>query len=243
MQPAEYLPHLRHLVGEFERVVRTGDADAPVPSCGDWRLRDLAIHLGNVHLWATKIIITGEPQPQEFDSDPGSELADWYGNAARGLLEALGDADPAAPGWHFGQGEKVKAFWFRRQTQEVAVHLFDAAAAVGEHLDLPPVVAADGIDEVLTTMLPRVTRWHAPPPLTTALSLRATDTGDEWFLAAVEAGEVPAVAEAGGEPGSTAQGTAQDLLLLLWQRYSIDSVELSGDTAAATAFLTSRMTP
>ncbi|WP_370947807.1 maleylpyruvate isomerase family mycothiol-dependent enzyme [Amycolatopsis sp. cg5] len=242
LAPADYLPHLRRLVAEFERVLRTADHDAPVKTCGDWRLTDLAVHLGNVHRWATGMIITGESIKQDFDKVPDGDLADWYAESAAKLIEALEAADPADPTWHFGTSAKIKAFWFRRQTQEIAVHLYDAATSAGEELVLDPVIAADGVDEVLTEMLPRVTRWHTPPPLTASLTLRATDAGTSWHLPAVGEGEVPAVGE-DAEPAATAEGTGQELLLMLWQRYPLAKVELGGDTAAATAFLSARMTP
>jgi uncharacterized protein (TIGR03083 family) len=248
LAPAAYLPHLIRQLAEFEHLLRTADLDAPVESCGDWRLRELGVHLGDVHQWATAIVTTGEPSPQKFDSKPGDDLADWYAAKAAELLQALRDADPAARSWHFLGTEKVNAFWYRRQTQEVAVHLFDAARAAGTEAVIDPVIAADGVDEVFTAMMPRVRRWHTPPPLPEPLLLRATDTGHAWLLRpASEAGEIPTAHQAAGEEVSaaTAEASAQDLLLLLWKRRTIAEAapRIIGDESVAHGFLTAPLTP
>ncbi|NBH12014.1 maleylpyruvate isomerase family mycothiol-dependent enzyme, partial [Amycolatopsis sp. SID8362] len=181
----DYLPVLRELTGAFTDALRTGDPAAKVPDCGDWTLADLGTHLGNVHRWAATVVTTGEPQSQDFESGPGADLASWYAESAGLLLDALERATPEDPCWHFGGTEKTKAFWFRRQVHETAVHLADSGS---QHV-LDPAVAADGVDEVLGAMLPRVTRWHAVPELPGPVSLRATDTGDVWT---VHPGEPPA---------------------------------------------------
>jgi uncharacterized protein (TIGR03083 family) len=247
LAPADYLPHLIRQLAEFEHLLRTADLDAPVESCGDWRLRELGAHLGDIHRWAATIVTTGEPSPQEFDSEPGDALADRYAARAAELLKALRDADPSARCWHFAGTEKVKAFWFRRQTQEVAVHLVDAARAVGAEAVIDPLIAADGVDEVVTAMLPRVRRWHAPPPLPEPLLLRATDTGHAWLLRPASDGEIPTGHQVAGEvfSGATAEASAQDLLLLLWKRRTIAETapRITGDGHVAHGFLTAPLTP
>ncbi|RSD10619.1 maleylpyruvate isomerase family mycothiol-dependent enzyme [Amycolatopsis eburnea] len=227
----DYLPVLRELTGAFADALRTGDLAAKVPDCGDWTLADLGTHLGNVHRWAATVVTTGEPRPQDFEADPGADLASWYAESAELLLDALERATPEDPCWHFGGTEKTKAFWFRRQVHETAVHLADSGS--GHVLD--PAVAADGVDEVLGAMLPRVTRWHAVPELPGPVSLRATDTGDVWT---VHPGEPPALGPAAG--GASVEAPARDLLLRLWKRTGPDP-RVTGDAAAA--LLAAPLTP
>jgi uncharacterized protein (TIGR03083 family) len=209
-----------------------------VPDCAGWTVADLGEHLGNVHRWVTAVVTTGEPHGQSFEDGPGADLASWYAQCARGLLAALEAAVPEDRCWHFGGTEKVKAFWYRRQVHEAAVHLSDAHAAVGASVTLDPAVAADGVDEVFTAMLPRVTRWHAPPSLAAPLALRATDTGDVWTL---HPGEPPTLGAA-AEPAASAEAPAQDLLLHLWKR-GATAPRLTGDTEIAEKFLQAPFTP
>lgn len=227
----DYLPVLRELTGAFAERLRTGDPAAKVPDCGDWTLADLGTHLGNVHRWAATVVRTGEVQPQDFATGPGADLPSWYAESAEVLLDTLSAADPGDPCWHFGGTAKTKAFWFRRQVHETAIHLADSGS---DHLP-DPAVAADGVDEVLGTLLPRVTRWHAVPRLPGPVTLRATDTGDVWT---VHPGEPPALGPAA--PGATVEAPARDLVLRLWKRTGPDP---RTDGAAAAALLDAPLTP
>ncbi|MEU0533372.1 maleylpyruvate isomerase family mycothiol-dependent enzyme [Amycolatopsis tolypomycina] len=227
-----YLPVLAELTGAFAAALRTADPAAAVPDCAGWTVTDLATHLGNVHRWAATIVRTGEVHPQDSAVGAGGDLVSWYAESARLLLAELETADPGDPCWHFAGTGKTKAFWFRRQVHETAVHLADLGS--GHVLD--PAVAADGVDEVFTAMLPRVTRWHAVPQLPGPVTLRATDTGDVWT---VHPGEPPALGPA-VSGGATVEAPARDLLLRLWKRTGPDP-RATGD--AAKALLAAPLTP
>lgn len=245
--PEEYLSLLEGLTDRFRQTLRTAELDSPVVACGDWRLRDLGAHLGDIHRWATRIVVTGEASPQEFDSDPGDGLADWYADSAAELIEALRDADPAERCWHFAGGGKEKSFWFRRQVQETAMHLFDASRAAGAAIPIAPLVAADGIDEVMTALLPKVHRWHTSPPLSAPLLVRTVDTAHAWLVRPAEGDGPPVTSAAEAEDSAevTVEAYAEDLLLLLWKRRPIAEagLKITGDPAVATEFLTAGMTP
>ncbi|MEA5366648.1 maleylpyruvate isomerase family mycothiol-dependent enzyme [Amycolatopsis sp., V23-08] len=232
----DYLPVLRELTGGFTGVLRTADPAAPVADCGAWTLADLGTHLGNVHRWAASVVTTGESQRQSFTNGPGTDLASWYASSAQQLLDALEAADPEDRCWHFGGAEKTKAFWYRRQVHETAVHLADARHAAGQDFALDPAVAADGVDEVLAVLMPRVTRWHPVPQLPGPVALRATDTGDVWT---VHPGEPPALGPA-ADGAATVEAPARDLLLRLWKR---TGPAPRTDGAAAAALLAAPLTP
>jgi uncharacterized protein (TIGR03083 family) len=245
LPPTDYLPHLSSAAAEFERLLRTADLDAPVVACGDWNLRELGAHLGNVHRWATRIVLTGKAVPQDFEPDPGGDLADWYAASANELLTTLRDSDPAAPTWHFTVAEQVKAFWFRRQAQEVVMHLFDAARAAGRETLIDPLLAADGVDEVFTVMMPRVRKRNGPPPLPEPLLFRAVDTGHTWLWSPADEGPVVEPVAGKADPRAKVEGTAQDLLLVLWKRLALEetAARAVGDESVARDFLAAKLTP
>jgi len=230
--PRDYVPVLAELTGAFAEALRTADPAAAVPDCAGWTVTDLATHLGNVHRWAATVVRTGEVHPQDFAAGAGADLVSWYAEGARLLLGELEAADPADPCWHFGGTGRTKAFWFRRQVHETAVHLADT----GSGYVLDPAVAADGVDEVFTAMLPRVTRWHAVPELPGPVTLRATDTGDVWT---VHPGEPSALGPAVSGAASV-EAPARDLLLRLWKRTG-PGPRATGE--AAEALLAARLTP
>ena len=49
----DHLDALRVEGAAFASVLDRADLGLPVPACGEWRLRELAHHLGGVHRWAT----------------------------------------------------------------------------------------------------------------------------------------------------------------------------------------------
>ncbi len=232
LPPRAYVPVLAELTGAFTDALRTADPAAAVPDCAGWTVTDLATHLGNVHRWAATIVRTGEVHPQDFATGAGDDLVAWYAESAQLLLGELEAAAPEDPCWHFLGTEKTKAFWYRRQVHETAIHLADLGS---DHV-LDPAVAADGVDEVLGAMLPRVTRWHAVPRLPGPVTLRAADTGDVWT---VHPGEPPALGPA-ADDAATVEAPARDLLLRLWKRTG-PAPRIDGD--AATALLEAPLTP
>ncbi|HWD05492.1 MAG TPA: maleylpyruvate isomerase family mycothiol-dependent enzyme [Amycolatopsis sp.] len=234
---AAHLEHLRALTEDFAATARAGEAGAAVPDCTPWTRRDLVIHLGKIHRWAAEIVRTGERRKQNPVAPENVDLAGWYAESAEELLTALETADPDEGCWHFAGRPKTKAFWFRRQAHETAVHLIDAHRCAGVVPQLDPVASADGVDEVFGALLPRVTRWHEHPPLAAPVTIRATDTGHTWTLVP---GEPPTLGEA--EPAAIAEATAQELLTLLWKRGPV-TPHVTGDAELARAFLQAPLTP
>ena len=58
----------RHLTGIEDAVARLGawadraGAEAPVPTCPGWTVRDLLAHQGMVHRWATAVVLGDDPR-------------------------------------------------------------------------------------------------------------------------------------------------------------------------------------
>ena len=174
----------------------------------------------------------------------GADCLPAYRETAERLLVALGDQDPDATVGSF-VGPVPAAFWFRRQALEVAVHRTDAADAVAAPRGPAPDpiavdLAADGVDEWcrfwLATRYPM--RYDAFPDdlVGRTLHIHGTDDpappdGAEWHLTfAAETVEVLAAHQKGDV---ALRGPAADLLLTLWRRRPLATLDLVGDTTVA----------
>lgn len=211
-----------------------GGLDAPAPWCGRWTARELVGHLGTVHRWATAIVTAGHtdrPVPEATQHPPEEGILDWYAEGHVTLVRALRSTPPDAPAWHMSPAApQVAASWARRQAHELAVHRMDLECAAGvPHAALDPQLAEDGVDELLTIVVPR---WAHTEPLVTAratVAVRATDTGRVWTVR-LDDGRVAVDGSADDAADAGLSGTSTQLLLRLWGRPA--DVVVDGDPAA-----------
>jgi uncharacterized protein (TIGR03083 family) len=212
------LAHLRSDVDRVLAVLDTATLTESVDACPGWTVRELVEHLGSVHRWATEVLRTGKPLPDE-DQHGIEDLRGWFAAGADALLETLAAVAPAEPCWSF-TSDKTKGFWVRRQALETVVHRWDAERALGEPERIDPELAADGVTEVLDLMTPRQIKLGRIPPLSNAVALSATDTDGSWQLG-------------DGPPTATVSASAEVLLLLLWHRVDPGDprVHVEGDAA------------
>lgn len=74
--------------------------DATVPTCPQWRVRDLVGHIGNAHRWAAGLVRTGTatPPPNPRTSDPGAQEGwpSWLSAGEAELLGVLAHVPPRA---------------------------------------------------------------------------------------------------------------------------------------------------
>jgi hypothetical protein len=126
--------------------------------------------------------------------------------------------------------EKIAASWARRQAHELVVHRMDLEGAAGRApAPVDPVLAEDGVDELLTVVVPR---WAHTEPLTSAraaVAVTATDTGRTWSVE-VDRGAVTVSPHLSGAEDASLRAPAPALLLRLWGRPA--DVILDGDPAA-----------
>jgi len=181
-----------------------------VPQYPMWTLRDLVLHVAEVHgrtgaiceTLATERVPTPKLPPSE---DP----FEWAAEQLARMLEGLAMTDPAAPVWTFVDDPTI-AFWIRRMVIETGVHRWDAHSAIGEPVELMTIVAAHGLDEFPNLYLPRLGDVQT-------IELTATDLGRSWRFG-------------GGEPTAHVEGEASDLFLRLMSR---PGVELPADWTQA----------
>ncbi|MFD7446803.1 maleylpyruvate isomerase family mycothiol-dependent enzyme [Streptomyces sp. NPDC059909] len=236
-----YLATLREEVAAVEQLLRTTDPGVPVPTCGSWTMHDLGTHMGQVYRSVAAVLHTGELPSEQFAPAAGEQIADWYAEGAASLLATLEEADPTTPTWAFGLEDAVAALWFRRVAQDTAVHLVDAQLATKSPVHVDPLIAADGVDEVFTLMVPMVWRGSEPKPLPASVALRTTDTGHGWLI---QPADIPQVRSADSGPAAArVEATAAELLLALWKRQPANPEWISGDIAAVNALLTATLTP
>jgi uncharacterized protein (TIGR03083 family) len=226
----DYVAQLRRELAAFG-VCLGGDLSAPVRHCGGWTLYDLANHLGGGNLWAAAAVTE---QRGDYEAGPAprdsAQLAAWFNGTGQVLLAAL-DTDPSAAAWTIAP-PPTAGFWQRRRAQETLIHRWDAEHALGAAGPLDPALADDGIAEVIDTMLPRQVRLGRTTAPTHAIGLHATDTGSRRVLGP-------------GDPAATANGTAADLLLLLWGRREAADPAISwdGDRELAGSVLAGALVP
>jgi uncharacterized protein (TIGR03083 family) len=237
---------------EVLAAIPASDMGARVPACPGWSTYDLIVHLGNVHAWAATIVETGDRAPTQNDhpdSRRAKAVARWYAGKAEDLYRVLREADDEQACWTFSSRHHTKAFWPRRQMHETLVHLADLHQASGRPPEVPDVLAADGIAEVLEVFLPRMHERGRPATLVAPLLVHATDTDDSWLLGPV-AQAPPEVERVAGtdlvERGvDLLAGPAADLMLMLWKRLPADhaGASLDGDRTRLLDFLASPLTP
>ncbi len=211
---------------------------APVPTCPEWRVRDLLAHLGQVHRWATRYVAEGLTEPVRPPTVPGpegAELIEWFRDGHRRLVATLAAAPPDLECWTFLPAPSPLGFWARRQAHELAIHRVDAQAALGaEFSPFQADFAADGIDEI-TVGFHGLATSKARTPVPRTLRIRATDTGDVWTMRLSH--EAPHTIRAQHPPEGKADcelgGTASALYLMLWNRLPLDEVSVTGDASLA----------
>jgi uncharacterized protein (TIGR03083 family) len=236
MEPDEYLDTLRRDSRLLVAAVRRADPAAAVAACPGWTPADLAWHIGEVHwFWASivrdRITPDAYAEPERPPTDEG--VFDFADESARLLEEALATADPQTPVWTWSEPHNA-GFVIRRMALETAVHRVDAERAAGGDHRIDPELAADGIDEFLTHFL----RWVADDaaPLGGSVHFHCADASGEWTLTIDADGGTTVVRE--HSKGDVAlRGDAHDLLMVLWRRAPLDSVEVLGDHGVAERFI------
>ncbi|MFJ9416774.1 maleylpyruvate isomerase family mycothiol-dependent enzyme [Streptomyces sp. NPDC101227] len=246
MEITEFVETLRLDGGLLADAAEQAGPDAPIPSCPEWRIRDLVTHVGRVHRWAAEFVTqpvdhrTGGPAEAPDMAD--DELVPWLRDGHHRLVVALHTAPQDLETWAFLPAPSPLAFWARRQAHETSVHRVDAQQAAGSALTpLPSAFAADGIDELLAGIhsMDR-SRLRTDTPKT--LRVRATDTADaEWTVSLSDG--VPATVRTAGpapeaprpEPAApvdcTIEGPAEEIYLALWNRLPWDGLKVTGDDA------------
>ncbi|WP_131737934.1 maleylpyruvate isomerase family mycothiol-dependent enzyme [Actinomadura roseirufa] len=155
-EPARLAEGLREHTAGMAAAVAGRDPAGPVPTCPQWRLRDLVVHVGEAHRWAADMVRTGTARetPDAAAAEPGApdEWPAWLEAGARELTDAVGAEGPEKLVNMVFLGPRPAAFWLRRMLHDTSVHHADAALAAGLPFEIAADLAADGIGEWLELM-------------------------------------------------------------------------------------------
>jgi uncharacterized protein (TIGR03083 family) len=242
--------HIRVVADEGQRfaaAARRGSWDQPVAGCPGWDLRDLVRHLSEIHLWAAGNV--ARRPGSRLDLEDRSELTvpwpdlavfwpadddlvEHYLRTNLNLVHVLESAPADVDAPTFLPAPSPLAMWARRQAHETSIHRFDAESATGTTTGFDPVLAADGVSELLYGFYRDLDRpssrgGAAPVDWNRTMRIHAEDTGDDWFMTVgrqIGAGRVE-----GGDVDLTVSGTASDLYLSLWNRGDDAAITVTGD--------------
>jgi uncharacterized protein (TIGR03083 family) len=239
MKIAEYIDALQREGRLLAAAASHTDLNASIPTCPDWRMRDLVRHVGGVHRWATAHVAERRTEFWNADLDeivgawpPDRDLVDWFTEGHARLVETLASAPADLDCFTFLAAPSPLAMWARRQAHETAIHRVDAESPGGRLSGLESAFAADGVDELLSCF---VTRPRRGPKTDRRCSIlvHASDTGDDWHLKIGP--ESVATSRRGDYPADCAiTAAAEDLYLLLWNRRSDADIVVEGDAALLT---------
>ncbi|MFF0398562.1 maleylpyruvate isomerase family mycothiol-dependent enzyme [Streptomyces sp. NPDC005248] len=222
-------------------VISGADLGAKVPTCPEWTLRDLAVHVGGAHRWVNEIVRTRatEEVPDERvpqftpDGDDPAVLDAWLTDGAAKTVASLREAGAGRPVWAWAW-DRSAGFWARRMAHETVVHRADAAVTVNADYEVAPELAADTIDEWLEIVAFAQSEGDREAVelrgAGRSLHLHATDTpGAEWLI---EFGDDGFTWRRAHEKATVAvRGPLTDLMLVFNRRQGVDSgrVEVLGE--------------
>lgn len=231
----DYLSIIAEESTRLRSALLAGPLGATVPGCPEWTLGELGVHMVDVQRWSAHIVTVGVADELDHVAPDPADAAEALAESTEALLTVLRSSDPDEPCWNFGPGPQTKAFWFRRQALEVAMHRWDADSAISDTPPpLAPAVAADVIDEYLNVRLHRIveTEQIDLSRIVGDVHLHCTDLDGidapgEWTFEAIDGRLV--VSDEHRKSAMAIKGSAGDLALFLHNRIGEESLEIFGD--------------
>jgi uncharacterized protein (TIGR03083 family) len=229
----------------FEEILRTGEPAAGVPSCPGWTLADLGWHLAEVqHFWSSIVEdLLDDPGPvRDLQRPEDAALADLASEQASRLSAALAARSPEDVCWSWHEDGGSVGWVQRRQAHEALIHRVDAELATGRAPALDPVLAVDGVDEILSVIIGWVPPWGRFDTEGRTAVIETTDVPGTWMIefgrflgSSPNSGKtydqdaVRVVDPGSRPPDVVVRGKAADLDLWLWGRDGSGDIVGEGD--------------
>lgn len=237
----DHLDGWRAEAARFCEVLDDADLDARVPACPDWDMADLACHVGWVLDRFTRIAgdrLTERDQIRGLGSidrpDDDTDLPAWLRDRVAAMDDVLTTLGPDELVWNFTGAPHVGAWVHRRMHHELVVHRHDLEEAAGAVTPIDPVVATDGVDELVTVLSTTGTRWDGEA--TASLQAGDRSSGRQWQMR-LDPGERAVTVDPDDRVDVVLEGESPDLLLVVWRRRPLDTVTVAGDADLGAAIL------
>jgi uncharacterized protein (TIGR03083 family) len=218
---ADPVDRLSTLIGDLATFLEA-DLSTAVPDCPGWTFRDLLAHLGRVYGAVSAVVDQRatervKPGPEAFLDDGLDDRASraWFADRATRVVDSLRSVAPSTPVWTWSSDQSA-AFYRRRMVHETAVHLADAARALGRSFEVDRDVCVDGVDEFFDVMIPFALARTGGAVPSGSLHLHCTDGPGEWLV--VPEGDSLVVTREHAKGAVAWRGPARALLLAVWGR-------------------------
>jgi uncharacterized protein (TIGR03083 family) len=235
MDTNDFLAALARESAAFRVAAVSAGFGAPVPSCPGWTVADLVWHLAEVHQFWGFIVMTRAADPSAYvepERCADDELLAVFDTNLAALTAVLSTTPADTTVWTWAKDHSV-GFVQRRMAHETAVHRWDAESAAGTGHRIEATLASDGIDEFLEHVF--ASRVAIPEAVGGSVHIHCGDVPGEWTVRPTTDGFEVTREHAKGD--CALRGDASDLLLALWRRTGLDSIDVVGDQAVAQRFV------
>ena len=227
--------YLERILDDGEQLARAAEYAGPaatVPSCPGWTVAAAVGHLAKVHRWAAWQVAGGSAEDFSYQRPAPEELLDFFRDGLGRLVDVLASASDRQPMRTLWAAPSPRLFWARRQAHETAIHRVDLQLAAGYGVTaIEPDFAADGIDELVTGILPtRLGPLDLPEGRT--VLLEPIDANASWTVRLLPDGP-QAVREASAQADLSVFAPAAELYRWAWNRAGDDEVSLHGRLSLA----------